>query len=387
MMTKKINWTTTLFLIFTPLVGIIGTIILAVSHAIAWPTIVLALLFTIISGLSITCGYHRLFSHLSYKSHWIARLFFALFGAAAFEGSILEWCTDHRNHHRYTDTDKDPYNAKRGFWYCHIGWLIHLDPSQRDFSNTHDLSADPIIQWQHRHFVTIAITMGFLLPMILSWLWGDLLGGLIIAGALRISVNQHFTFCINSVCHIFGKTTYSDRNTAKDNWFTALFTYGEGYHNFHHKFPVDFRNGIRFYDFDPSKWLISFLSAVGLANDLKTVSQQRIIQCRIEMDEKVLKEGMKEDPKIELTPVLHQARESVMQALEKLNSLEEAYRELKQKRIEYVNGKLAEYRYMLRDCRTYLRKGKRDLKESLKVWSDIVMQSQRQLLGNMSGLK
>lgn len=371
----KINWVTTLFLILTPLAGVIGTTFLAMHHAIMWPTIVLALIFTVISGLSITCGYHRLFSHLAYKAHWMVRFLFAIFGASAFEGSILEWCTDHRNHHRYTDTDKDPYNAKRGFWFSHLGWLIYLDPTQRDFSNVGDLTADPIVQWQHRHYVKLAICSGFLLPMVLAWLWGDLLGGLIIAGALRISINHHFTFCINSVCHIFGKTTYSDRNTAKDNWFTALFTYGEGYHNFHHKFPVDFRNGIRFYDFDPSKWLIGLLAAAGLANELKTVSQHRIIQCRIEMEESALHNSIKENSKFELIPLLNQARDSVMQALAKLEDLEKSYNDLKQNRLAYVNDKWAEYKHLLRDYRTYLRKSKRDLNRSLKLWSKFILQS------------
>ncbi len=114
---NKINWTNTLFLILTPLVGIVGTIALISLHALSWPTVVLALVLTLMSGLSITCGYHRLFSHLTYKAHWTVHLLFAVFGAGVFEGSILEWCTDHRNHHRYTDTDKDPYNAKAGFWF------------------------------------------------------------------------------------------------------------------------------------------------------------------------------------------------------------------------------------------------------------------------------
>lgn len=377
---KRINWTNTLFLTLTPLFGILGLIGLIESHNIYWQTLILGLIFTILTGLSITCGYHRLFSHLAYKSHWSVRLLFAIFGAAAFEGSILEWCTDHRNHHRYTDTDKDPYNAKAGFWYSHIGWLITLDPSKREFNNVDDLKDDPIVQWQHRNFVTIAILSGFILPMILSWFWGDLLGGLIIAGALRISINQHFTFFINSVCHIFGKSTYSDRNTAKDNWFTALFTYGEGYHNFHHKFPVDFRNGIRFYDFDPSKWLIKFLSYIGLASDLKKVSQQRIIQCRIEMDEKRLEAGIKDWSKFEVMPMLNQARESVMQALAKIEELEKAYYEFKQNRMQYVNGKLSEYRQTLRSYRSYLRKSQRDLEHSLKIWSDLVIRGQRELL-------
>lgn len=273
----KVNWTNTLFLILTPLVGIVGTILLVIFGNVHWPTWLLAGIFAIISGLSVTAGYHRLFSHVSYKAHWIVRLIFMLFGAGTFEGSVLEWCTDHRNHHRYTDTEKDPYNINQGFWYAHIGWLMLLDKNKRDFSNVADLAADPLLSFQNRFFVPLAVIMGFILPTGIAALWGDPLGGLIIAGALQITINHHSTFCINSVCHYFGKRTYSDRQSARDHWFTALFTFGEGFHNFHHQFALDYRNGIRAYDFDPTKWLIWGLSRIGLATDLKRVSADRIM--------------------------------------------------------------------------------------------------------------
>jgi stearoyl-CoA desaturase (delta-9 desaturase) len=369
---SKLNWTNTLFLTVTPLFAITGTIFLIMHHAVQWPTILLALFFIATTGLSITCGYHRLFSHSTYQAHFLVRLFYLLFGAAAFEGSVAEWCTDHRDHHRYTDTDKDPYDATKGFWFSHIGWLLRLDYSKRKFDNIDDLKSDPLIRWQHKYYVYIAVVMGFIVPTLIATLWGDPFGGLVFAAALRIVLNQHLTFFINSVCHIFGKRSYSDRNTARDNWFTALFTYGEGYHNFHHKFPIDYRNGIRFYDFDPSKWLIKLLSLLGLAHDLKTVSTQRIITCRLEMDEKQLQEKVHSNSRSEFLVRVAHARAAVLEALSKLESFEKAYEEFKQTRLDYVTGKISGYRESLRYYRAYLRKSKRDLNDSLKVWSQLM---------------
>lgn len=289
---KRINWPNTLFLLLVPIAGIVGTILLTVFGFVHWPTWLLAFVLTVTGGLSITGGYHRLFAHKSYKAHWTIRLLFVLFGSSTFEGSVLEWCTDHRNHHRHTDTDKDPYSIKRGFWYAHIGWLFMLDTTKRDYSNVSDLKSDPILRFQFRYFALIAVTMGLILPTGLAALWGDPLGGLFVAGLLRVTLNQHFTFCINSVCHWFGKKPYSDRQSAKDHWVTALFTFGEGFHNFHHQFPIDYRNGVRFYHFDPTKWLIRTLSFVGLAHDLKSVTAEQILRYKVRLHQKTLQGSM-----------------------------------------------------------------------------------------------
>ena len=282
---QRINWTNTLFLTITHLVAIVGTILVIIFGHLHWQTIVLGLVLVIATGLSVTAGYHRLFSHSSYRAIWPVRALLLLIGAGAFEGSVLEWSTDHRQHHRYTDTDKDPYNIQQGFWYAHMGWLFVLDASKRDFSNVEDLTADPLVRWQHRFFVPLAIFMGFIFPLGLTCLWGDPLGGFIIAGALRIVINQQMTFCINSVCHLFGKRTYSEKQSARDNWVTALFTFGEGFHNFHHQFSIDYRNGVRPYDFDPTKWLIRGMAFLRLTTDLKTVSKEQIIRYRIRLEE------------------------------------------------------------------------------------------------------
>lgn len=277
---KHINWPNVLFFIITPIVGIIGTFILCYRGEVALNTLWLSLFLIVMGGISITAGYHRLFSHVSYKACWPVRLIFLLFGASVFEGSVLEWSTDHRDHHRYTDTPKDPYNFQQGFWHAHMGWIFGLDVKKRDFNNVNDLKKDPLVQFQHRYFLPLAMTMGFIFPMCVAALWGNAWGGLIVAGALRMTLVQHMTFCINSVCHYIGKQPYSARNSAKDNWFTALLTFGEGYHNFHHTFPLDYRNGIRFFHYDPTKWLIRTMKMLGLARDLKTVSSHKIAEYR-----------------------------------------------------------------------------------------------------------
>jgi stearoyl-CoA desaturase (Delta-9 desaturase) len=371
---NKINWTNTLFLTLTPLIGIIGAVILISLGMLSGKTIILALVLTAITGFSITAGYHRLFSHLSYKAAWPVRAFFMLFGAATFEGSVLEWCTDHRNHHRYTDTPKDPYSIKGGFWHAHMGWLLTMEHNFRQFDNIDDLKADRLVQLQHDYYLPLAIGMGFLLPMAIATLWGDPWGGLFVAGALRIAFNMQLTFCINSVCHYFGKQTYTDRNTARDNWFTALFTYGEGYHNFHHRFPLDYRNGIRFYHFDPTKWIIAGLAYCGLAWDLKTVKQHRIIQAKIDHDQKRLTLAAKHSRAIvdKINQVVQPLYQSVTQSLTRVDELEKKLRELKARKGELMRTQIEEYRQHIKRYRAQLQQARSELKAQLKLWQRVV---------------
>ncbi|CDZ75781.1 Fatty acid desaturase [Legionella massiliensis] len=268
------------FLIINPLVGIIATVLLLSLHKINTYTLILFLIYAFMVGLGITCGYHRLFAHKSYKAKRPVKIIFLLLGSAAFEGSVFEWVSDHRNHHQHTDTDLDPYNSKRGFIYSHIGWLFDKNKAQRNFDNIADLKKDPLFLWQHRNYIPIAIITGYFVPVIAASFWFDPLGGLFIAGSLRITLNQHLAFWVNSACHKFGKKNYLEDSSATDNFFSALLTLGEGYHNFHHKFPNDYRNGVRFFDFDPSKWLIKLLSFIGLTNSLVVTSKKQIRACR-----------------------------------------------------------------------------------------------------------
>jgi stearoyl-CoA desaturase (delta-9 desaturase) len=219
------------------------------------------------NGMSITAGYHRLWAHRTYEAHWSVRVILMLFGAMALESSILAWSSGHRRHHLYIDdNERDPYSARRGFWFSHIGWMLRDYPSgRRDDSNIADVVRDPIAVFQDRHYVPLVLVMNIGLPLTLGWLVGDLWGVFLLGGLLRLVVSQHTTFFINSLAHMWGNQPYTDANTARDNGFLALLTYGEGYHNFHHCYAADYRNGVRWWQWDPTKWLIFTLSKVGLA--------------------------------------------------------------------------------------------------------------------------
>jgi len=237
------------------------------------------------NGMSITGGYHRLWAHRTYQAHWSLRLVYMIFGGMAVQNSILIWATDHRRHHQFVDrNDADPYSAGRGFWFSHIGWMLrHWETGRNDFSNGRDLQQDPLVRWQHRYYLPLILVTNVGLPLALGWLAGDLWGVFLLAGVLRLVLIHHTTFFINSLAHIWGSRPYTDENSARDNPVLALLTYGEGYHNFHHIFDRDYRNGIRWWQWDPSKWMIYTLSLVGLTSNLKRVPDVTILRARLAM--------------------------------------------------------------------------------------------------------
>jgi stearoyl-CoA desaturase (delta-9 desaturase) len=253
----------------------------SIAHPPRWETVALAAAWYWCSGISITGGYHRLFAHRSYRCVRPVSLFYLLFGAAAVQNSVLTWASDHRRHHADTDGDTDPYDARRGLWWSHIGWVFRDDPA-RDYTNVRDLAADPLVAWQHRFYFPIAIGMAGAAPAFVALAWGDPAGGALWAGAIRLVAQYHTTFAINSVAHRFGRQPYTAATSARDNVLVAFLTMGEGYHNFHHRFPSDYRNGVRWFNYDPTKWLVSGLSTVGLTSDLKRVSRDAVVRARHE---------------------------------------------------------------------------------------------------------
>jgi stearoyl-CoA desaturase (delta-9 desaturase) len=230
-----------------------------------------------LSGLAISGGYHRYYAHRAYKCHRAVQLFYALFGAAALQAPVLDWVAEHRDHHRFVDQVRDPYCIKRGFFWAHMGWIIHQAPAYRaDLAAAPDLVDDPLLIFQKKHYRTLALLVGFGLPFLLGGFWGRPVGAVIWGGLLRLAVSHHCAFLVNSAAHTFGTQPYSSENTSRDNWIVALVTMGEGYHNFHHAYPMDFRNGVFWYQWDPTKWLILALRTVGLAWDLKQIPLSRI---------------------------------------------------------------------------------------------------------------
>ena len=237
-----------------------------------------ALAFLYLNGLSITGGYHRLWAHKAYEASSALKWFYAFWGAGALQNSILIWASDHRRHHRHVDdNERDPYSAGRGLWYSHIGWMLRQYRStETDLSNAKDLQRDPIVMWQDKHYLALTVFMNVGLPLLLGIWHGDIIGTLLIVGLLRLVINHHVTFFINSLAHFWGSRPYTETNSARDNGFLAFLTYGEGYHNFHHIFQADYRNGIRWWQWDPTKWMIALCSRVGLASNLNKISDFKI---------------------------------------------------------------------------------------------------------------
>jgi len=281
----EINWVHLILLTSSPLIATIGLF----TTKLTLPTFILAVIMYFWTGMGITAGYHRLWSHRAYSAHWIVRLILCLGGAGAFEGSAKWWCRNHRAHHRYTDTDKDPYNAKKGFWYAHMGWMLQKQNVKKiGFADISDLNKDSMIMWQHNYYPWIATSIGIILPTIIASFWGDAWGGYFYAGLWKMVFVHHATFFVNSLAHTFGDKTFSDHHTAYDSFTTAVLTLGEGYHNYHHEFPQDYRNGIKIYHYDPTKWLLSFLNLFGLTYDLKTVSNEEIHKATLQMNQRSL---------------------------------------------------------------------------------------------------
>jgi stearoyl-CoA desaturase (delta-9 desaturase) len=267
-------WSTIAGLGVVHLGGIAGVVWLVIHPSLA--TIIAAVIAYALSGLAITAGYHRLFAHRTYRAAAPVRWWFLVTGAATFQNSALSWSADHRAHHAHTDTDQDPHAVTHGAWFAHMGWLFRRREASADVTRLGDLWAVRSIRWQHRWYALIAIGVGLVLPTVLATLWSDPIGGLLVVGLLRAAVLLQATFCVNSMAHLVGRRTFDQQASARNSTLTALVTFGEGYHSYHHRFPFDFRNGIQWWQYDPSKWLITGLAKLGLATDLRRASSVRI---------------------------------------------------------------------------------------------------------------
>ena len=321
---QSLNWTNILFLVGTLLVAAVGTPLYLWKFGfglVEWLTFFVLWLTT---GLSVTAGYHRLFAHKTYQASWPVRLFYLVFGAAALENSVLNWAADHRVHHDHVDEERDPYNIQKGFWWAHMFWIfVDKEPTPR--SVVRDLEEDPLVRWQDRWYVWIGIGMALGVPLLVGVLTGRVLGCLLIGGVLRIVVSHHGTFFINSLCHMIGRQPYSREHSARDSAVMAVLAFGEGYHNYHHSFPFDYRNGIRRWHFDPAKWLISALSWVGLTRNLRRAPEAAILKAKIEIQFEAAKERMQKvvaHSKESYEERLHQAYASLEKAIHDLLALQ-----------------------------------------------------------------
>jgi stearoyl-CoA desaturase (Delta-9 desaturase) len=303
--------------------------------------------------------------------------FFAIGGAFALQNSALHWSSDHRVHHKFVDqNDKDPYSAKRGFWYSHIGWMLREYQSLRysDYSNVRDLQKNSIVMWQHKHYLTLTIATNFGIPLLLGFFTDSYIGMLLSVGVLRLVLSHHFTFFINSLAHIWGSQPYTDQNSARDNGVLAFLTYGEGYHNFHHIFEYDYRNGIRWWQFDPTKWLIKSCSWLGLTRNLKICPEDRILKA------KALMQLKRAQAKAMLMPdaeqLLQRMEHEYALLLERMQAYYEVQKQLLQQRKDQLQQRKAQLlqQYSEFDIRKHYSEMKHNWQQQQQQWHSFIQQ-------------
>jgi stearoyl-CoA desaturase (Delta-9 desaturase) len=242
-----------------------------------------------LTGLGITVGFHRLFTHRSFKTGKAVRAILAALGSAAIEGPVISWVADHRKHHTFSDQPGDPHSphvdhghglkgALRGLFHAHVGWLfIHTERGLKT-RYAPDLLKDPVVSFINRTFL-LWVLAGLAAPFLLGWLIGGTithaLTGLLWGGAVRMLVLHHATYSINSLCHFFGRRKYDTTDESRNLWWLSFFTFGEAWHNNHHAFPTSARHGLSRWNFDPSAWVIWALEKTGLAWDVVRVSPER----------------------------------------------------------------------------------------------------------------
>lgn len=339
-----INW--------VPAIVLLSTLFLAIAivpwylwtHGVGMGVWVAFAILMAWTGLSITAGYHRLWSHKSYEAHPVVKYILLLGATLAVESSVFDWCSGHRSHHRHVDDEyDDPYSSRRGFWFSHMGWMLRKYPSgQYDYKNIPDLKKDKLLALQHKYYGFWVIATNVVVLAMIGWITGDMLGTFLIAGLLRLVLTHHFTFFINSLCHMFGTRPYTDENTARDNGLLAIVTWGEGYHNYHHYFQYDYRNGVKWWQYDPTKWIIGLLAKVGLASNLKRVDDLTIKHAELTMQFKRTQERIATGGEPSLDERLAAFKERISAEYDEFTKTVEEWQALKAKVIELKRAELAD---------------------------------------------
>jgi stearoyl-CoA desaturase (Delta-9 desaturase) len=271
-----------------PLLALLAAVPFAWGWGLGWHDVVLALVFYVISGLGISAGYHRYFTHLSFKAKRPLRIALAVAGSMAFEGPLLNWVADHRRHHKYSDREGDPHSPWRfgddwkalvkGLAFAHMGWLFEINRTSQP-KYCPDLLADRAIRRISRSFLTFA-AVSLLLPALIGGLWSMSLYGAITAlfwaGLVRVALLQHVTWSINSICHTFGKEEFTVRDKARNVAWLAIASFGESWHNLHHADPTCARHGVLKGQIDISARLIWCFEKLGWVYDVRWPNEVRL---------------------------------------------------------------------------------------------------------------
>jgi stearoyl-CoA desaturase (delta-9 desaturase) len=274
--------------IVTPLIGLLAACIMLWGTAFSWTYLLLLVGMFIVTGLGITVGFHRLFTHRSFECPAWVRYAFGAMGSMAVEGPVLHWVAEHRRHHQYSDHDGDPHSPHghgetwgdmlRGAWHSHVGWMFRR--SSRDLPRyVKDLRSDPVVCRINRQF-GLWVLIGLLVPAILGGLltmsWIGVLLGFLWGGLARVFLVHHVTWSVNSICHLWGARPFEAHDHSRNNAIVGILALGEGWHNNHHAFPTSARHGLAWWQFDLSYMVIRTLKAVGLAWGVRIPDAERV---------------------------------------------------------------------------------------------------------------
>jgi len=233
------------------------------------------------SGAGITAGAHRLWSHKTYKAKAPLRLFLAIANSMAGENSIYVWTRDHRTHHKCSETVGDPHNASRGFFFAHMGWLlVRKHPAvirEGKTINMSDLETDPIVMFQHKHYIPCFLAAAFIIPTIIPTLcWGESLTTAYFMAVVRYVAVLHFTWLVNSAAHFYGMKPYDVTIGPTENMAVSVLAMGEGFHNYHHTFPYDYSTSEWGGRFNVTTLFIDAMAAIGQAYDLRKATSHTV---------------------------------------------------------------------------------------------------------------
>ncbi|MBO3750781.1 fatty acid desaturase [Streptosporangiaceae bacterium NEAU-GS5] len=277
-----------------PLIAFVAAIPLAWGWGLlGWADLAIMVVFYTVSGLGVTVGFHRYFTHGSFKAKRPLKIALAVAGSLSLEMSVLDWVAVHRKHHKFSDKEGDPHspwrfgtgfrNLNKGLLYAHMGWFFERDRVNRD-KYAPDLANDPDVQKLHKAFIPLAYTsmlLPGLLGGLLTWSWLGILTGLFWGTFIRVGMLHHVTWSINSICHVFGEEEFEARDKSRQVWWLAIPSFGESWHNLHHADPTCARHGALKGQIDMSAAVIRIFEKLGWATDVRWPKAERLAAKRL----------------------------------------------------------------------------------------------------------
>ncbi|SDC44855.1 acyl-CoA desaturase [Actinokineospora iranica] len=277
-----------------PLLALAAAVPFAWGWGLGWSDVAIGAAFFVFTGLGVTIGYHRFFTHGSFRAKRWLKVLLAVAGGMSAQGSVTEWVADHRRHHAFSDREGDPHSpwlfgtgpiaVAKGFWHAHMGWLF-----DRDRTNVErfapDLLADPDLRKVDQLFPLLTV-VSMLLPAaiggLVTWSWWGALTAFFWAGIVRVALLHHVTWSVNSICHMIGERPFKSRDKAANFWPLALVSFGESWHNSHHADPTSARHGVLRGQLDISARIIWAFEKLGWAWNVRWPTQERIAKLRVD---------------------------------------------------------------------------------------------------------